>query len=205
MCAFDAFDEIWCVNDPARASRRSTMTGRLARLGIGERTRWFPAVPSPADARIGRALAHRRIIQDAAERALRSVLVIEDETLFLDRTEAVLAAALAELRGRDWKLLYLGAPRGGHGLTAEPGYAHLRQAGGDAWPNAVAYHAAAYAELLVALPTGFAAMHDALGAEGSIATILAGRAPALVVHPAVATVPADLPFQEPADQERFVP
>ena len=45
--------------------------------------------------RIGRALSHRGIVQDAAERGLRSVLVIEDETLFLDRTDAVLDGAAA--------------------------------------------------------------------------------------------------------------
>ena len=205
MSAFDAFDDIWCVDDPARAARRTIMTARLARLGVGERTRRFLAVPSPADPRIGRALSHRRIIQDAAERGLRSVLVIEDETLFLDRTETVLRDALAELRGRSWKLLYLGTPRGAHGLTAEPGAAHLRQAGGRTGPHAVAYHAAAYAELLHGMPMMFGAMRDALGTAGSIETILAECTPALVVHPAVATVPGDLPFQEPADQEHFVP
>jgi hypothetical protein len=205
MSAFNFFDDIWCINDLARPDRRTAMATRLGRLGIVARARWFAAVPSPADERIGRALSHRRIVQDAAERGLRSVLVIEDETLFLDRTETVLHAALAELRGRSWKLLYLGTPRGAHGLTAEPGAAHLRQAGGRTGPHAVAYHAAAFAELLDRTPMNFGAMRDALGTAGSIETILAERTPALVVHPAVATVPVDLPFQEPADQERFVP
>jgi hypothetical protein len=205
MSAFDFFDDIWCIIDPLRTDRRSIMERRLAHLGIVTRARRFPALPSPADPRIGRALSHRRIIQDAAERGLRSVLVIEDATLFLDRADAVLAGAAAELRGRAWKLLYLGTPRGTHGLTREPGCAQLCQAGERSGPHAVAYHAAAFAELLARMPLSFAAMRDALGTAESIATLLTGSAPALVVHPAVATVPADLPFQEPADQERFVP
>ena len=120
MSAFDFFDDIWCIHHAAKPVRWPAMQARLARLGIGERARRFPSVPSPADERIGRALSHRRIVQDAAERGLRCVLAIEDETLFLDRTEAVLTAATAELRGRQWKLLHLGTWRGSDGLAEEP-------------------------------------------------------------------------------------
>ena len=204
MSAFDFFDDIWCIHHAAKPARWPVMQARLARLGIGDRVRRFPSVPSPADERIGRALSHRRIVQEAAERGLRSVLAIEDETLFLERTDAVLARAIAELRGRSWKVLHLGTWRGSDGLTEEPGCAHLRQAGDRTGPHAVAYGAAAYAELLSRMPLSFGAMQDHLGKDGSIDGILAGLAPALVVHPAVATVPFSLPFQEPADQERFV-
>jgi hypothetical protein len=181
------------------------MQARLTRLGIGGRVRRFPALPSPADERIGRALSHRRIVQDAAERGLRCVLAIEDETLFLDRADAIMAGAAAELRGRAWKLLHLGTWRGTDGLTAEPACAHLMRADGRAGPHAVAYHAAGYAALLGAMPMGFGAMQDHLGAQGSIDSILSGLTPAFVVHPAVATVPFSLPYQAPEDQERFVP
>ena len=111
MSAFDFFDDIWCIHQTNHPARWPIMQRRLARLGIDHRTRRFASVPSPADARIGRALSHRRIVQDAAERSLRSVLVIEDETLFLDRTETVLGAAVAELRGKPWRLLHLGTWR----------------------------------------------------------------------------------------------
>lgn len=205
MAACDFFDDIWCIHHTALPARWTVMQARLTRLGIAERVRRFAFVPSPADERIGRALSHRRIIQDAAERGLRNVLVIEDETLFLDRTDQVLAAATAELRGRTWKLLHLGTWRGTDGLTAEPGCMHLRQAGGRTGPHAVAYGAAAFDELLHRMPMSFGAMQDHLGNSGSIDAILADLAPALVVHPAVATIPFSLPFQEPADQERFVP
>jgi hypothetical protein len=205
MSAFDFFDEIWCIHHAAKPARWPVMQGRLARLGIVDRVRRFPSVPAPADERIGRALSHRRIVQDAAERGLRSVLAIEDETLFLDRTEAVLAGAAAELRGRPWKLLHLGTWRGTDGLAEEPGCVHLRQAGDRTGPHAVAYGAASFAALLSGMPMSFGAMQDHLGKDGSIDSILAGLAPALAVHPAVATVPFSLPFQEPSDQQRFVP
>src|SRR5215467_12865763 len=148
MSAFDFFDDILCINHAAHPQRWPVMQGRLDRLGIAERARRFPAVRSPADERIGRALSHRRIVQDAAERGLRSVLVIEDETLFLDRADRVLAAATAELRGRSWRLLHLGTWRGSDGLAAEPGCSHLRQAGGRCGPHAVAYGAAVFTDLL---------------------------------------------------------
>jgi hypothetical protein len=48
-------------------------------------------------------------------------------------------------------------------------------------------------------------MRDHLGAGDSLDTDLTALEPALVVHPAIATVPLDLPFQDPADQERFIP
>jgi hypothetical protein len=205
MSAFDFFDDIWCVHHPAYPARWPVMQTRFARLGIERRVTHFPFILSPADERIGRALSHRHIVQDAAERSLRSVLVIEDETLFLDRSEAVLAAAAAQLRGRPWRLLHLGTGRGSDELAAEPGCAHLRRAAGRTGPHAVAYNAAVFAELLARLPIGFAAMQEHLGAVGSLDADLAALEPALVVHPAIATVPLDLPFQDPADQDRFVP
>ena len=205
MSAFDFFDDVWCIHQTNHPARWPIMQRRLARMGIDHRARRFASVPSPADARIGRALSHRRIVQDAAERSLRSVLVIEDETLFLDRTEIVLGAAVAELRGRPWRLLHLGTWRGSDGLAAEPGCAHLRQADKRTGPHAVAYGAAVFAEFLAATPMSFGAMQTWLGEHGSIDAIQAGLEPALVVHPAVATVPYSLPYQDPEDQERFVP
>jgi hypothetical protein len=204
MSAFDFFDDIRCIHHAAHPARWAVMQARFARLGIGERVRRFPSVPSPADERIGRALSHRRIVQDAAERGLRSVLVIEDETLFLDRADAVMAGAAAELRGRAWRLLHLGTWRGSHGLTPEAGCAHLCQAAGRTGPHAVAYGAAVFAELLARMPIGFGAMQDHLGEQGSIDVILTALEPALVIHPAIATVPYSLPFQQPAEQDRFI-
>ena len=205
MSAFDFFDDICCIHQTNHPARWPIMQRRLARLGVDHRTRRFASVPSPADARIGRALSHRRIVQDAAERSLRSVLVIEDETLFLDRTETVLGAAVAELRGKPWRLLHLGTWCGSDSLQEEPGCAHLRQADKRTGPHAVAYCAGVFAEFLTATPMSFGSMQTWLGEHGSIDAILAGLEPALVVHPAVATVPYSLPYQDPEDQERFVP
>jgi hypothetical protein len=205
MAAFDFFDDVWCIHHANRPERWPVMERRLSRLGIGGRVRRFPSVLSPADERIGRALSHRRIVQDAAERGLRSVLVIEDETLFLDRADAALAAATAELGREAWRLLYLGTWRGSDGLAPAPGCEHLRQAEGRTGPHAVAYNGTVFADVLARMPVSFQAMHRHLGSDGSIDSILAELGPALTVHPAIATVPFCLPFQEPADQDRFVP
>ena len=205
MSAFDFFDDIWCIHQPAHPARWPVMQRRFQRIGIAARVRRFPSVPAPADERIGRALSHRRIVQDAAEHALRSVLVVEDETLFLDRIDAVLAGAAAELRGKPWRLLHLGTWRGSDGLPDEPGCAHLRNADSRAGPHAVAYGAAVFSDFLARMPMNFGAMQNFLGEHGSIDAVLTALAPALVVHPAVATVPFSLPYQDPADQQRFVP
>lgn len=181
------------------------MHARMERLGIASRVHHFMALASPGDPRIGRVLTHRRLIQDAAERSLRSVLVIEDETLFLDDAEATLGSATRELRGRDWGLLNLGTWRGVDHLVAEPGCRHLMQAGGRTAPFALAYGALSFGALLSAMPVNVGGMADALGADKSIDTILAAVAPAFVVNPAIATTPEHLPYQEPTDQHRFVP
>lgn len=180
------------------------MQARFSKLGIVDRVRRFDAVRSPADARIGRILSHRRILQEAAERGLRSVLVIEDETLFLDRSDAILACATRALRDRPWKLLHLGTWRGCDGLAIEAGCAHLAPAAARVGPHAIAYGAAGFDEILARLPMSFGAMADFLGADRAIDDVLAAVDASWVVCPAIATVPISLPYQEPADQLRFV-
>jgi hypothetical protein len=204
VSAFDLFDDIWCIHHQAKPARWPIMQRRFTQLGIADRVRRFQSVSSPADERIGRALSHRHIVQDAAERSLRSVLVVEDETLFLDRAETILSNAARELRGKPWRLLHFGTWRGSDDLTPEPGSTALRQAGDRTGPHAVAYGAAVFSDLLACSPLSFGAMQTALGENGSIDSILASLVPALVVHPAIATVPFSLPYQNPADQQRFV-
>jgi hypothetical protein len=204
MSVFDFFDDIWCIHHASRPVRWRAMQARFERLGLSDRVRCLDARASPGEERIGRALSHRRIIQDAVERGLRGVLAIEDETLFLDRTEDVLGAALTELRGRPWKLLHLGTWRGSDGLAEVPDCRHLRQPGGRVGPHAIGYGEACFDELLARMPVAFRAMEAFLGKDGSIDSILADITPSFVVHPAVATVPPSLPYQEPADQRKFV-
>jgi hypothetical protein len=204
MSVFDFFDDIWCIHHVSRPARWRAMEARFARLGLAQRVRCLHARASPGEERIGRALSHRRIIQDAAERGLRGVLAIEDETLFLDRTEDLLGPALKDLRGRPWKLLHLGTWRGSDGLAEVEGSQHLRQPEGRTGPHAVGYGEACFEELLARMPPGFGAMEAFLGKDGSIDSILAEVAPSFVTHPAVATVPISLPWQDPADQRRFV-
>lgn len=204
MSAFDGFDDIWCINQAEHAARWIRMQARFAHLGIADRVKRFPAVRAPAEPRVGRALSHRRIIQDAFDRDLRSVLVIEDETVFLDRTDEVLDAALVELRHRPWKALHLGSWRGCDGLVAEPGCTHLWRPGGRTGSHALAYGHAGFADLLSVLPSTFAAMTNHLGAERTIDHVLAPIEPAWMIGPAVATVPWMLAYQAPEDQVRFI-
>ena len=136
--------------------------------------------------------------------SLRSVLVIEDETLSSIARKWCWAPRLPNSEASPG-VCCISARRGSDSLPPEPGCAYLRQADKRTGPHAVAYGAAVFAEFLAATPMGFGAMQTWLGENGAIDVILVGLEPALVVHPAVATVPFSLPYQDPEDQERFVP
>jgi hypothetical protein len=74
--AFALFDAVFCVHPAADSPGRWRACERFARIGL-ERVRWIDAVATPADERIGRALARRAIIEHAAWRRLESVLILD--------------------------------------------------------------------------------------------------------------------------------
>ncbi|MFF2848806.1 glycosyltransferase [Streptomyces sp. NPDC058001] len=152
---FNAFDGITCINLDERPDRWEALRRRLGALGIRpERIHRQPATATPADHRIGRALSHRQAIQQAHTDGLESLLVVEDDALFLPDSASVLRQALRELADRRWSLLHLGAPdsepvpacaEGNHSLQAVP-------AGSDVTALAIAHHRSAFTHLLDELP-----------------------------------------------------
>jgi hypothetical protein len=200
---FDRFDDIRCINLDSAGERWRDMEQRFRKLGIGGRVRRFPAVATPANHRIGRALSHRRVVQEAVERGCRSVLVFEDDTLFLEDTLAVLAAADVELARCDWQLCYLGGCLGECALEPEPGCRHLARVRGVAHTYAVAYSERIYPRLLQDWPADPEVMRDWIGKQRSASRYLQGVEHSVAVRPPVASRPRLLPFEEPADQFRF--
>jgi GR25 family glycosyltransferase involved in LPS biosynthesis len=120
MDPFEYFDEIRCVNLDADTERWRLMQARFTNLRLGDRARRFAAVATPANRRIGQALSHRRVVEEAAERGRRSVLIIEDDVRFFDETIAILSPAVPELSGLDWTTCHLGGCRWDSALQTAP-------------------------------------------------------------------------------------
>jgi GR25 family glycosyltransferase involved in LPS biosynthesis len=203
MSPFDFFGDIRCINLNSATQRWAAMTRRFETLGIDQRVRRFPAVATPGNHHIGCALSHRRIVEEASEQRLRSVLVFEDDALFLDRVLEVLGAAVEELAQIDWQLCYLGAFRWEGALNPEPGCRHLDHARSVTCTHAIAYSELAYQRILADLPADVAAMEEWLKKHHGIDQYLRGIEQAVVVHPPVATQPFMLPYEAPVDQFHF--
>ncbi|MFJ8332243.1 glycosyltransferase [Streptomyces sp. NPDC094437] len=178
-----AFDGITCINLDERADRWQALRGRLIALGIRpERIHRQPATPTPADPRVGRALSHRRAVEQAHIDGLESLLVLEDDALFLPDAAATLSAALAELADLPWSLLHLGGARGtavpGRALggargTAVPGRAHIETVTDVTATHALAYHRSAFGPLLDELPDNVDEMTSWIHQHAGLARYLA--------------------------------
>ncbi|GAA1934464.1 glycosyltransferase [Kitasatospora viridis] len=150
---FTAFGGITCINLDARPDRWQAMEGRLAALGIRpEQVHRQPAFATAANHHIGCALSHREAIRQARIDGLESVLVLEDDAVFLPGAVWVLRRALAELEGREWSLLYLGGADWGKTFPRPEGCHHLETVTGVTTTHAIAYHRSAFTRLLDELP-----------------------------------------------------
>ncbi|WP_328471221.1 glycosyltransferase [Streptomyces sp. NBC_00448] len=166
---FAAFDGITCINLDERPERWKAVRGRLSALGLRpERLHRLPAVATPADHQVGRALSHRQALQQAHTDGLDSLLVLEDDVLFLPGATRVLRDAMAELTGRTWSLLCLGGADGELPLPRTEGRRFLEPADGITTTHAIAYHRSAFTPLLDELPdtiedmTGWVRRHTAI-------------------------------------------
>ncbi len=203
MSPFDYFDDIRCINLDSATERWQNMERRFQRLGIEGRVRRFSAVATPGNHHIGCALSHRRVLQEAEASGCRSVLVFEDDALFLDRSLDVLAAATAELAGIDWDLCYLGGCRWDGDLDPEPDCQHLDRARNVTCTHAIAYNGPVFPRLLQALPADVAGMALWVEEHHGIDQYLRNIGKAVIVRPPVATQPVHLPYEDPADQFHF--
>jgi GR25 family glycosyltransferase involved in LPS biosynthesis len=105
---FHFFDAIYCIDLDRQEHRWEAMQRRLRKLGIERKVRRFSAAETPLNHHIGCALSHRRIVAEAKQQQLKTVLVFEDDARFSPDAAEVLALSLRELEGLAWQLLYLG-------------------------------------------------------------------------------------------------
>ena len=110
---FDFFDAIYCINLAGEDERWGRAARHFERCGIAGRVRRFPAIDTSSNRQIGRALSHRAVVAEAQRQGLSNVLVFEDDVMLSADAAPRLAAAVADLNGREWDLLYLGACRWG--------------------------------------------------------------------------------------------
>ncbi|WP_345494285.1 hypothetical protein [Nocardia callitridis] len=162
---FDAFDALVCINADQQPQRWTRMAARFAELGIADRVQRLPAVATPWRYQLGCALSHRRAIAMAQRRGLDSILVFEDDAVFLRGTKWVLRRSVEELMGVPWKLFYLGGFYNTHPIGGDApvsGASFLRHASGMVTTHAVAYHREVFEQILADLPEEPEAMHDFL-------------------------------------------
>jgi hypothetical protein len=149
---FHFFDAIYCINVDGQTDRWEAMQRRFRKLGIDRGVRRFAAAETPLNHHIGCALSHRRIIAEAKQQQLKTVLVFEDDARFSSDAADVLALSLRELEGREWQLLYLGGYRDASSLLNITGCQHLLSPGLISCTHAIAYHHTVYDAILNAVP-----------------------------------------------------
>jgi hypothetical protein len=146
-----AFDAIFCLQVDQHVDDWPDVWGRLDALGVGKVTERFPALVTPENHHAGCARSHRAMIGEARRRGLETVLVVEEDAIFLDDTLAVMQRVLDDLGDRPWDLLYLGGmhwkpPR------SVPWSDVLVEPTGLTCTHAVVYRHTAFDRLLVEIP-----------------------------------------------------
>jgi GR25 family glycosyltransferase involved in LPS biosynthesis len=134
------------------------------------------------------------MIETADRRGYDSVLIFEDDVVFLDDTVAVLTAAVSELDGRDWDLCYLGASRHGQEFPTLPDAQVLRRCSPVNGTHALAVHRRAFGRILADIPTDAADfdswLTDAVAIDQYFyRAVRAGLLAAVITEPRVASQP----------------
>jgi hypothetical protein len=194
---FDFFDAIYCINLDGEDDRWRSAAGHFERAGIAGRIRRFPAIDTPSNRQIGRALSHRAVVAEAEGQGLSNVLVFEDDVILSEDALPHLHAALTELNGLDWDLLYLGACRWQHRFPLAEGCTRLEQAGPVTSSHAIAYRTSVYRRILADVPAEAPAMEEWLkthhGIDQYYASCIGEKK--LLLSPVIATQPALLPLE----------
>lgn len=101
------FDKAFLINLDSRIDRLENCQAMFAENDITELIERFSAIrPENGDGRLGCILSHLSIVKKAKENGWKSVLIIEDDCLFLNQ-EAI-DKSIEQLFNRDWSIYYLG-------------------------------------------------------------------------------------------------
>lgn len=193
------------MNLDSEPARWRGAQSRFARLGIADRVVRFPSLSTPSNHHVGCGLTHRTIVEKATGAGLETVLVFEDDVIFTVDALDYLAAALDEIRNRDWDVLYLGGCRWGRKFPKVDGCSHLEHAGIITCTHAIAYRETVYEEILNEIPSDVPSMESWVGRRRAIdqyyALSLRGRK--LLVSPVIAVQEEIIPLDDDNVRERI--
>lgn len=153
--SLEGFGRIVCINLDERTDRweqvQRTCQGLL---GDAELTRFSAIEPKLAEEHVhnGRAgclLSHRRVMEEALDDGLESVLVFEDDLAFHPEFQELIQPTMSTLGKTKWDVFYLGFTPKAPLLPAGDG---LVRTFGGVTTHAIAYHRRAIPKLLQLLP-----------------------------------------------------
>jgi hypothetical protein len=201
---FSAFDAVYCINLDRRPDRWARMQRRFEELGVAQLVRRFPAVDTPENHHVGCALSHRRILEEARAARLGSVLVLEDDVVFLEGVTWVLRRSLNELSRRAWNLFYLGGALGREFPRAD-GCVHLEVPTNLTTTHALAYHSRIYDRILADVPGEEAALRAWISEHRAIDQYLATELHdgVFLASPVVASQENLVSLEDPALRDQF--
>ena len=141
------------------------------------------------------------MIETADRRGYDSVLIFEDDVVFLDDTVAVLTAAVSQLDGRDWDLVLSGRPRPRPEFPTLPDAQVLRRARPVNGTHALAVHRRAFSAILADIPptaAGFDTwLTDAVAIDQYFyRAVRSGLLDAVITEPRVASQPPLLDYTD---------
>ena len=111
----DYFQQIYIINLPERTDRRDEMQKQLTSIGLSlehpkvnlfEATRPQDAGEFESIGAKGCFMSHLRVLQDAKEKKLSRILIVEDDLNFSKDFLKKIEATINNLKEIDWKLYY---------------------------------------------------------------------------------------------------
>jgi GR25 family glycosyltransferase involved in LPS biosynthesis len=134
------------------------------------------------------------MVAEAQRRGYEHVLILEDDAVFIDNTEAVMQAAQTELANLTWDVCFLGACVWAQKFPYLDGSEVLQECGPVTCTHAVAVHRHAYDRILADIPAAGEEFDQWLGEWLACDQYLSRRIAdgtfrAIITSPRVATQP----------------
>lgn len=191
-------DHAVCINLDHQHGRWAAMSERFTHIGVADKVKRFSAISTPECHHIGCTLSHRRIIESAKKYGYESVLVFEDDALFLEGFSLFMTNSLAELSQVDWNIFYLGGFQGREEFTFKNGQQAIKEVPKYhlTCTHGVLYHHSVFDQILADLPATEAEMAKWVNKHHAIDQYLMTIDKRYVAAPKLVTQPLLLEAEE---------